>query len=82
MPATALAVRIKIIEQPIMAMGGRFTDCSGAKERMAKEAQGKQNEVLIFKGSAHAQEIFRTSNGPRLTNAILERLIKRAQLQK
>ena len=53
-----------------------------AVRRMAKEAEGKQNEVLIFKGSAHAQAIFRTSNGPRLTSAILERLIKRAQLQK
>jgi alpha-beta hydrolase superfamily lysophospholipase len=50
-----------------------------AVRRMAKEAQGKQNEALIFKGSAHAQEIFRTSNGPRLTSAILERLIRRAQ---
>ncbi len=50
-----------------------------AVRRMAKEAEGKQNEVLIFKGSAHAQAIFRTSNGPRLTNAILERLIRRAQ---
>ncbi|MCL5061894.1 MAG: lysophospholipase [Nitrospirae bacterium] len=53
-----------------------------AVRRMAKEAEGKQNEVLIFKGSAHAQAIFRTSNGSRLTSAILERLIKRAQLQK
>ncbi len=50
-----------------------------AVRRMAKEAEGKQNEVHIFKGSAHAQAIFRTSNGPRLTNAILERLVKRAQ---
>lgn len=31
-----------------------------AVRRMAKETEGKQNEVLIFKGSAHAQEIFRT----------------------
>ena len=53
-----------------------------AVRRMAKEAQGKQNEMLIFKGSAHAQAIFRTPNGPRLTSAILERLIKRAQMVK
>ncbi len=53
-----------------------------AVRRMAKETEGKQNEFLIFKGSAHAQAIFRTSNGPRLTSAILERLIKRAHLQK
>ncbi|GAB4407412.1 MAG: hypothetical protein OHK0032_02760 [Thermodesulfovibrionales bacterium] len=53
-----------------------------AVRRMAKEAEGKQNEVLIFEGSAHAQAIFRTLNGPRLTSAILEHLIKRAQMVK
>ncbi len=49
---------------------------------MAKEAEGKQNEALVFKGSAHAQAIFRTSNGPRLTNEILQQLIKRAHMVK
>ncbi len=47
--------------------------------QMAKESPGTQNDVLIVKGSAHAQAIFRTSEGPRLTRAILERLIDRAK---
>lgn len=47
--------------------------------RMAKDSPGTQNEVLVLKGSAHAQAIFRTPEGPRLTKAILERLISRAK---
>ena len=50
-----------------------------AVRRMAKEAQGKRNEALIFKGSAHAQAIFRVPEGLRLTSAILQRLINRAK---
>jgi alpha-beta hydrolase superfamily lysophospholipase len=55
---------------------------SDAVRRMAKSAQGKENETLILEGSAHAQAIFRTQNGSRLTNAILKHLIKRAQQTK
>jgi pimeloyl-ACP methyl ester carboxylesterase len=47
--------------------------------RMAENAPGKQNDVLIVEGSAHAQAIFRTSEGPRLTKAILERLAARTK---
>ncbi len=47
--------------------------------RMAKDAPGSQNAVLILKGSAHAQAIFKTTEGPRLTKAILERLVNRAK---
>lgn len=50
--------------------------------RMAKESAGTQNDVLIVKGSAHAQAIFRTSEGPYLTKAILERLVNRAKQMK
>lgn len=55
---------------------------SDAVRSMAKSAQGKENETLIFEGSAHAQAIFRTQNGSRLISAILEHLIKRAQQTK
>ncbi len=48
-------------------------------QQMAKDSQGCQNDVLIVKGSAHAQAIFRTPEGPRLTRAILERLVNRAK---
>jgi pimeloyl-ACP methyl ester carboxylesterase len=47
--------------------------------RMAKESAGEENDVLICRGSAHAQAIFRTAEGPRLSKAILERLINRAK---
>jgi pimeloyl-ACP methyl ester carboxylesterase len=42
--------------------------------RMAEEAPGDQNEVLILPGDAHAQAIFKTDQGERLMQAILERL--------
>lgn len=42
--------------------------------RMAEEAPGDQNEALILPGDAHAQAIFQTQQGERLTQDILERL--------
>jgi pimeloyl-ACP methyl ester carboxylesterase len=47
--------------------------------QMARESAGTQNDVLVVKGAAHAQAIFRTSEGPRLTKAILDRLVNRAK---
>jgi pimeloyl-ACP methyl ester carboxylesterase len=67
---------------PKLLVASEDEGISDAVRRMANEAQGKQNEALIFNGSAHAQAIFHTPNGPRLTSAILERLIERAQLIK
>ncbi len=42
--------------------------------RMAEEAPGDRNEVLILPGDAHAQAIFETNQGERLMQAILELL--------
>lgn len=42
--------------------------------RMADEAPGDLNEVLILSGDAHAQAIFQTEEGERLMQAILKRL--------
>lgn len=47
--------------------------------RMALEAPGTENEALILPGSAHAQAILQTAQGPRLTQAILNRLTARSQ---
>ena len=44
---------------------------------MAEEAPGNQNEALILPGDAHAQAIFRTGEGDRLMQTILERLEER-----
>lgn len=42
--------------------------------RMAEEAPGDRNEVLILPGDAHAQAIFETNQGERLERAILKLL--------
>jgi acetyl esterase/lipase len=42
--------------------------------QMAGEAPGDNNEMLILPGDAHAQAIFKTDQGERLMQAILERL--------
>ena len=42
--------------------------------QMAEEAPGDENEALLLPGYAHAQAIFRTDEGERLTQTILERL--------
>ena len=41
---------------------------------MAQQAPGSRNEALILPGDAHAQAIFETDQGERLTRIILERL--------
>lgn len=46
---------------------------------MAKESPGLQNVVLVVQGPAHAQAIFLTPGGPRLTKAIPERLVNHAK---
>lgn len=48
-------------------------------QQMAKEAPGTRNDLLLLKGSAHAQAIFRSAEGPHLTEVILQRLLKRSQ---
>lgn len=46
--------------------------------RMARESPGRDNEAALLKGTAHAQAIFKTEEGPRLTRLILDRLRTRA----
>ena len=45
--------------------------------QMAEEAPGDRNEALVLPGDAHAQAIFTTDQGERLTQAVLERLEER-----
>ncbi|MDP9484748.1 MAG: hypothetical protein M3Q49_02965 [Actinomycetota bacterium] len=47
---------------------------AGEVRRMAEEAPGDRNEVLVLPGDAHAQAIFETEEGERLMETILERL--------
>lgn len=41
---------------------------------MAEETPGDRNEALILQGDTHAQAIFETEEGERLTQAILNRI--------
>jgi pimeloyl-ACP methyl ester carboxylesterase len=42
--------------------------------RMTQESRGTQNEPLIVAGDAHAQAIFKTAEGKKLMDAMLQRL--------
>jgi len=42
--------------------------------QLAEEAPGKQNDVLLVEGSAHAQGLFDSDQATVVTDAILERL--------
>lgn len=46
--------------------------------RMARETPGRDNEAVLLRGTAHAQAIFKTEEGPRLIKLILDRLRARA----
>ncbi|HLL40218.1 MAG TPA: hypothetical protein VK357_11210 [Rubrobacteraceae bacterium] len=62
-------------EQPklFVASEGDGGLAEGARQ-MAEEAPGDENEALLLSGDAHAQAIFRTDEGERLTQTVLERL--------
>jgi hypothetical protein len=61
-------------EYPKLFVASEGEEISERVRRMAEEAPGDRNEALILPGSAHAQAIFRTEEGDRLTQTILERL--------
>ena len=61
-------------EYPKLFVASEGEEISGRVRRMAEEAPGDRNEALILPGSAHAQAIFRTEEGDRLMQTILERL--------
>jgi pimeloyl-ACP methyl ester carboxylesterase len=61
-------------EYPKLFVASEGEEVSEQVRQMAEEAPGDRNEALILPGSAHAQAIFRTEEGDRLMQAILERL--------
>ena len=61
-------------EEPKLFVASEGEGIAGEVRRMAEEAPGDRNESLVLLGDAHAQAIFRTEEGERLTWAILERL--------
>ncbi len=61
-------------EYPKLFVASEGEEISERVRRMAEEAPGDRNEALILPGSAHAQAIFRTEEGDRLMQNILERL--------
>ena len=61
-------------EEPKLFVASEGESIAEEVRRMAEEAPGNRNEVLILPGDAHAQAIFRTEVGDELMQAILERL--------
>lgn len=61
-------------EAPKLFVASEGEGLADQARRMADEAPGDRNEALILPGDAHAQAIFRTGEGERLMQAILERL--------
>jgi enterochelin esterase-like enzyme len=59
-------------EYPKLFVASEGEEILARVRRMAEEAPGDRNEVLILPGSAHAQAIFRTEEGDRLMQTILE----------
>ncbi|CAN5290851.1 hypothetical protein BH24ACT19_BH24ACT19_17620 [soil metagenome] len=64
-------------EEPKLFVASEGEGMAEEVRRMAEEAPGDQNEALILPGDAHAQAIFRTGEGDRLMQTILERLEER-----
>lgn len=61
-------------EEPKLFVASEEEGIAEVVRRMSEEAPGDQNEALVLPGDAHAQAIFQTGEGERLTQAILERL--------
>ena len=61
-------------EYPKLFVASEGEEISARVRRMAEEAPGDRNEALILPSSAHAQAIFRTEEGDRLTQSVLERI--------
>ncbi|PLS85296.1 MAG: hypothetical protein CYG60_13435 [Actinobacteria bacterium] len=61
-------------EEPKLFVASEGEGMAGEVRRMAEEAPGDRNEVLVLPGDAHAQAIFETEEGERLMETILERL--------
>lgn len=61
-------------EYPKLFVASEGEGLAGEVRRMAEEAPGDRNEVLILPGDAHAQAIFETNQGERLMQAILDLL--------
>ena len=61
-------------EYPKLFVASEGEGLAGTVRTMAEEAPGGRNEVLILPGDAHAQAIFESDQGEKLTRTILERL--------
>lgn len=62
-------------EFPKLFVASEGEGVAEAARRMAEEAPGTANEALVLPGTAHAQAIFETTEGSRLLEAILARVV-------
>ena len=61
-------------EYPKLFVASEEEEVSERARQRAEEAPRDRNEALILPGSAHAQASFRTEEGDRLTQSVLERI--------
>lgn len=61
-------------DEPKLFVASEGEGIAEEARRMAEEAPGEQNEVLIVPGDAHAQAVFGTKGGDELMQALLKRL--------
>lgn len=60
--------------QPKLFIASEDEPVAHVSRRLAQTAAGRDNEVVLLPGSAHAQGIFGTDQGERTTTLILQRL--------
>jgi len=60
--------------QPKLFIASEGESVADVSRQLAEEAPGKQNDVLLVEGSAHAQGLFDSDQATVVTDAILERL--------
>ena len=61
-------------DAPKLFVYSRGESLADSVERQAADAPGEDNDVLAVDGDAHAQAIFGTDQGTRVTEAIIDRL--------
>lgn len=60
--------------EPKLFIASEGEPVAGVSRELAEKAPGDENEARILPGDAHAQNLFDTDQGEKVTRAILERL--------
>ncbi|GGF32043.1 hypothetical protein GCM10011519_01780 [Marmoricola endophyticus] len=63
--------------QPKLFIASEEEPVADVSTELARSAPGDDNEVILLPGSAHAQNIFDSAQGPRAQRALLDRIADR-----